>query len=411
MPKRISPARPLAAARVAAWRLARQRLDGPPAKDPQTVARDLVGVQAQVLSSAALSIALRSRSGSVEQTSKALASRRLIRSWGMRGTLHLFDAGDFPTIVAALKLKEPWRRPAWLRYFGMTERQMEQGIEGVGEILDDGLPRTRAQLAEDMDTRFGKAVGELVRGSWGSFLKQAANKGYASQAWTDDSSVAFVRPDRWLGTWRTEDADEAHRTIVRRYLAAYGPASPAELNRWWGVTGGGLKPVIRELDDELTEVEVDGHRGLVRKEDVAAIEGAKPAREGEVILLGAFDPLIVGAGLRAQLIPAAHLTRVSRTAGWISPVVLIDGTAAGVWDVKRSGDRLTITIDPFGRLDRARRAGVEAAAERVAHANGATARVTYGRVFAAPPKATAEEAGAGADEDRRYPSARCLHRS
>lgn len=397
MPKRVSPALQLPAAKVAAWRLARQRLAGQPARDPETVARDLVGVQAQVLSSAALSTALRSRTGKVEHTSKSLAARTLIRSWGMRGTLHLFEAGDFPTIVAALKLKEPWRRPAWLRYFGMTERQMEEGIEAVGEILDDGVPRTRAQLADDMDARFGKAVGDLVRGSWGTFLKQAANKGYASQAWTDDSSVAFVRPDRWLGEWRTEDPDEAHRALVRRYLAGYGPASPAELNRWWGVTGGGLKPVLKELGDELTEVEVDGHRGLVRTEDVAAIEAARPLRGGEVILLGAFDPLIVGAGLREWLIPAAHLTRVSRIAGWISPVVLIDGTAAGVWDAKRSGDELSITVEPFGRLERAQCAGVEAAAERVARASGTTARVTYGRVFAAPPTATQEESGAGAD--------------
>ena len=190
-------AKPPATMLPAAWRLVRQRLAGNPARDPETVARDLVGVQAQVLSSAALSIALRSK-GSTEQTTRALAERRLIRSWGMRGTLHLFDGDDFPTIVAALKVKEPWRRPAWLRYFGMTERQMEAGIEAVGEILDDGVPRTRAQLAGDMDARFGRAVGELVRGSWGSFLKQAANKGYASQAWTDDSSIAFVRPDRWL---------------------------------------------------------------------------------------------------------------------------------------------------------------------------------------------------------------------
>jgi hypothetical protein len=314
----------------------------------------------------------------------------------MRGTLHLFDGDDFPTIVAALRLKEPWRRPAWLRYFGMTERQMVAGIEAVGEILDDGVPRTRAQLADDMDARFGRAVGHLVRGSWGTFLKQAANKGYASQAWTNDSSVAFVRPDRWLPRWRVEATDEAHRALVLRYLAAYGPASPAELNRWWGVTGGGLRPVLQELGGELTEVEVEGERGLLRTLDLSEIEAAKPPRDG-VRLLGPFDPLIVGAGLREQLIPATHLNRVSRTAGWISPVVLIDGRVAGVWTSAREATGLRITIDPFGRPTARLRAAIAAAAGDVARAQGADPVTEFGPVFATPSSAASDADAAGGD--------------
>lgn len=391
MKKATKPIRTLSAANVAAWRLTRQRLTGPPAKSPEVVARDLVGVQAQVLSSAALSISVRT-GGRVEATSMALEKRRLIRSWGMRGTLHLFAADHFPSVVAALSLREPWRRPSWLRYFGTTEEQMEAGIEAVGEILDDGVPRTRAELADAMDARFGAGLAKLVRGSWGMFLKQAANKGFASQAWTGDSSVAFVRPDRWLPEWRTDDPDEALRALLLGYLAAYGPASPAEINRWWGVTGAGLKPVIRQLAGQVTEVEVDGARGLARTEDLDAIDSATPPRGDDgVVLLGPFDPLTIGAGMRQHLIPAAHLTRVSRTAGWISPVVLVDGRVAGVWDSVRKGDRLTVTIDPFERLNAARRGAVGAAAKRLGAAQGADVTVEYGAVFAAYPT-TVEDA-------------------
>jgi hypothetical protein len=382
MPKRISPARQLPAAKVSAWRLSRQRLAGRPAKDPATVARDLVGVQAQVLSSAALSIALRT-GGRVEATSEALAKRRLMRLWAHRGTLHLFAAVDVPVTVAARRTLEPWRRPAWLRYFGVTEVQMERAIEAVGEILDDGVPRTRAQLSDAMEADYGKAFAGLVRGSWGTFLKQAGNKGYVAQAWTGDSSVAFVRPDRWLRSWRTVDSDEAMRTMLLRYLAAYGPASPAEVNRWWGMTGSGLKPVLKSLCGELTEVDVDGHRGLVRTADLPAIEAAAlpPADDG-IRFLGAFDPLTVGAGLRAHLIPEAHLARVSRTAGWISPIVLIDGNAAGVWAGIPDGSGLRIRIDMFGRPPARVRKAVEAASGRVSDALGADPVVEFGPVFA-----------------------------
>ena len=383
MKKPAQPVRTLTAGSVAAWRLARQRLTKPAARNPEAVARDLVGVQAQVLSSAALSIALRT-GGRVAATSTALENRQLIRSWGMRGTLHLFAADDFPTVVAALSLREPWRRPSWLRYFGTTEKEMEAGIEAVGEILDDGLPRTRAALADDLHARFGPRLAELVRGSWGMFLKQAANKGHASQAWTGDSSVAFVRPDRWLRAWRTEDPEAAIRALLPRYLAAYGSASVTEINRWWGVTGAGLKLVIRELAGELTEVEVDGGRGLVRTEDLDALAAATlPPGDDGVRLLGPFDPLTIGGGLRAQLIRSTHLKRVSRTAGWISPVVLIDGRVAGVWDSARNGDRLTITIDLFLKQGRRERAAIERAAQRVATTQGSTAVIEHGPVFSA----------------------------
>ena len=142
-----------------------------------------------------------------------------------------------------------------------------------------------------------------------------------------------------------------------------------------------MKPIIAKLGDTLTEVEVDGVRAYVRTDDIDSIEATRPKRD-DVHLVGGFDPFIVGAGLREQLLPAAHLKRVSRTAGWISPVVLVDGRAVGVWDSTRSGDRLSITVEPFAPLSMALRAGVERAAGRVARAQGATLGLGYGTVFA-----------------------------
>ena len=78
-----------------------------------------------------------------EATTRALRDRRLVRSWAMRGTLHLFAAEDVPTIAAALGGKDSWRRPAWLRWFGVTEPEMDALIDGIEDILDDGRPRPR----------------------------------------------------------------------------------------------------------------------------------------------------------------------------------------------------------------------------------------------------------------------------
>ncbi|TAJ99082.1 MAG: winged helix DNA-binding domain-containing protein [Chloroflexota bacterium] len=394
-----TPAFALPADRVHAWRVERQLLGDAQAGSPVEVANRLVGVQAQVTSSAALSIALRSapRPGAttaLDVTRMALLERRLVRAWAMRSTLHLFAADDVPTVAAALQGEERWRRPAWLRWFGVTEPQMERFIDTIGEILDDGRPRTRGELAEEVGARLGPKQGELLRGSWGNALKVASDRHYLVQSAEDDAGVRFVRASRWIATWREEDRDASLARLVERYLAVYGPATLGELLRWWGMSVVAvMKPVIASLGEAVTVVEVGGVRAYARTADLGALESTQPT-SGEVRLLGGFDPLIVGAGLREQLIPAPHLKRVSRTAGWISPVVLVDGRVAGVWDSVRAGDRLTITVDAFEPLRPAVIPGVHAAAERVAAAYGAAATVRFGPVFAlrpAPPEIRPED--------------------
>lgn len=400
----------LPADRIHAWRLERQGLaghDGSPAASPEDVATRLVGVQAQVLSSAALAIAVRRSTSdpgaSVNDTPRAIAERRLVRSWAWRGTLHLFAADDFPTIAAALHHREGWRLPAWLRYFEVTELEMEAVIAAVGETLDDGVPRTRGQLADELERRLGSPMGRRLRSSWGTFLKPAANRGLLIQAGSDGSGVTFVRPDRWLGRWRVEDPDEALRTVISRYLAVYGPASSGELLRWWG---GQRAQVVREvlaaLGDEVVEVEVDGQRGWLRSEDVPSIEEIDPVggrRPPLVRLLGGFDPLIVGQGSRASLIPKAFLPRVSRTAGWISPVVLVNGVAAGIWSMARRGKTLALTIEAFEPFGPAVTAAVEREVRHIGALHGLEATWQPGR--ATPSRPATPSAADGPDGEPR----------
>jgi len=162
-------------AKLAAWRARRQHIEPPAAKGQlEQVATDLVGIQAQVPSSAALSLAVRIRDGRVSDPPKAVAERRLVRAWGQRGTLHLWAADDFPLIVAALGQRETWRRPVWFRYFGVTEAEMEALIEAVGDILGDGRPRSRGELAAEIGDRLGPKQAENLGGSWGTYLKPAA---------------------------------------------------------------------------------------------------------------------------------------------------------------------------------------------------------------------------------------------
>ncbi|HJP87490.1 MAG TPA: winged helix DNA-binding domain-containing protein [Candidatus Limnocylindrales bacterium] len=381
----------LPADRVHAWRMERQFLGREKAGTPAEVARRLVGVQAQVTSSAALSIALRSKAPRgkgtpVEATTRALHDRQLVRAWAMRGTLHLFAAEDVALVAAALENRQMWRRPAWLRWFGLTEREMEALIEAIGEILDDGVPRTRAELSVIVGERLGPEAGRHLLGSWGSVLKIASDHHFLVQSAEADAGVRFVRASRWITDWRDVDAVGALPTLIDRYLGAYGPASTLDIQRWWGATIlKVMKPAIAELGDRIVEVDVDGSRAFVRRDDLDAIEATRPTRN-QVRFLGGFDPLTCAKGARDQMLRPAFLPRVSRTAGWISPVVLQDGRIIAVWDSKVAGSKLAITVDPFDSAEPAVRSSIASAAEQVGAALGLPVDVAFGRVFTAPPR-------------------------
>src|SRR4029079_1004127 len=95
--------------------------------------------------------------------------------------------------------------------------------------------------------------------------------------------------------------------LCEPFLGGYGPATMKGLLRWWGVSEQTtMKPILASLGDAVTEGDVDGVRAYARSGDVDSIEPTQHLRRW-VHLVGGFDPLIVGAGLREQLIPAAHM--------------------------------------------------------------------------------------------------------
>jgi hypothetical protein len=98
---------------------------------------------------------------------------------------------------------------------------------------------------------------------------------------------------------------------------------------------------------ELTTVSVEGLNAQILTSD---LERLPTAQTGSVQLLPAFDPYLMGYASRDHLFNAVHRPKVSRTAGWISPVVLVDGVVVGTWSYVVSGKTMRVSIEPFRRL-------------------------------------------------------------
>jgi len=354
---------------VLAFRVRRQRLAERARRgEALDVVAAIAGLHAQLMPSAELTLWARVADLEPDALPRALwEERTLVKTWAMRGTLHLLPAAELPLWVGAQGMLKPRHHmPVWLRHHGLTREQAEAILAAIPEALDGG-PLTREELAAEVARRTGVAELEgKLRGGFGDLLKPAAFRGELCFAPSDARAVRFARPDQWLGPQPAADRDESARAVARRYLGAYGPAtreafarrfgspSPAQSGRW-----------LELLGDELSRVDVEGEPSVMLAADVEAATAAEPA--GTVRLLPAFDQYVVAAPREQAAVLGPEVRgRVYRPQGWLSPVVLVDGRMAGVWSHDRSGSRVTVEVQPFAHLRARERTAVETEAGALA---------------------------------------------
>ena len=307
------------------------------------VVRRLCGVQSQVASYAELCIRVRRKTSKAGDVARALSEGRVIKTWAMRGTLHLLtpeDAGAFLSLIAAGR---SWERPSWQRYFGVTPKQLDALREVVREALG-GKALTRAELIDALIARRGYGhLGDALRSGWGTLLKPYAWQGDLCFGPSQANRVTFTTPaaasSRWAGV---PEPDEAAPTAIASYLRAYGPANADAFGMWIGSGRIGkrrLRAWFDALGPRLAEVEVGGERAFVLAEDLDDLRSTKPTRA--VRLLAGFDQFVMGPGTNdGHVTPTLRRTTVSRQSGWIAPVVLVGGVVHATWELV--GERVLV---------------------------------------------------------------------
>ena len=318
----------------------RHLLDPVGASSVARVVGRLCGVQAQVASSAEMAVRVRRKASRPGEVGRGLSEGRLIKTWAMRGALHLLrpeEAGAFLSLLGADRLWESWRR-----YFGMTAKRMDVLRSAICEALE-GAPQTRVELAERVITRRGlRPVGEALRSSYGELLKPLAWHGDLCFGPSRGGRVTFMRPEaassRWAGV---PDPDEAAPIAIAAYFGAYGPATLDALAAWLGarVDKRRLRTWFSALGDRLAEVEVDGESAHVLAEDLDELASARPT--SAVRLLPGFDQYVLGPGTAdGHVVPKARRAHVSKQGGWIAPVVVAGGVVGGTWEL--DGDQVRV---------------------------------------------------------------------
>jgi Winged helix DNA-binding domain len=278
---------------------------------------------------------------------------------------------------------------------GLDAVQLSTIVEAIRTALDS-RQLTMQQLGEEIVRRVGSWAGETTGQAWGGgwprwrlALGEAALDGVLCYGPPQGTQVTFVRSDQWIGRRVDRQAaapNEALAEVFRRYLRAYGPATPRDFAQWFNLAPRAARELATRLQDELQEVEVESYRCYLLRDEAETVGvTADFAAELPPRLLPHFDCYVIGCHPRERLLDAIWRERVPpRTIPSQVPVLLVDGMVAGLWERETKGKRIEVRVEPFASLDRRQRSLVEEEASRIGLFLGVEADLTIGPVSVRP---------------------------
>ncbi len=348
--------------------LARQLLLERADMPPLAAVAHLCGLQAQEPQEPFVGLWSRLRGFEPGSLDDLLVERRVVRTHLMRRTVHLVTADD--TLAWRARHEAMLRQ----RVLGVYRRDLD-GVD-LGElaaagrdVLSDGEPRTMAELtravADRWPTTAPRALGEMLVAALVP-MAQMPPRGL----WRTRAGVRNLPLATWLGRGidpaAPDGSDPVGQVLVRRYLAAFGPAATADLRAWSGLAG--LPAAVAATRAELIAFRDERGRELLDLPDAPRPDPGTPA---PARFLPAFDNAILGYDDRTRVIDDAH--RGLSVAG--ERAVLVDGRVAATWATEED----TVVVTPLRCLTRVERDEVAEEGRSVAAflSDGASGRVRF----------------------------------
>ena len=315
----------------------------------------LVALQAQLPS--APYVALWSRLAGFERAhlTDRLVDHSIVKATSMRATLHLLAANDHVRIRPTL---EP-----------LFEAALAAITKKRGVLVDRADLLAAARPFIDESARTFAEISAMLSARWPDHDVGAMRYTVRTQlplvqvpradGWGFPGNPTFALAETWLGGPIEAPPDPA--ALVRRYLAAFGPATVADIQSWTGLAS--LKDVVRSMGDELVTIKDDRKRTLFDLPDSPRPSADVPA---PVRFLPEFDNVLSGHKDRLRFIADEHRPKVYLPALRVAPTILIDGFVAGVWKFESAKRSASLIVEPFGAITAETRRELLAEGEQLA---------------------------------------------
>ncbi|HEY6469384.1 MAG TPA: winged helix DNA-binding domain-containing protein [Candidatus Dormibacteraeota bacterium] len=300
------------------------------------------GLQAQAFDAARHQVRVRASGLTAGDVDRAFeVDRSVVRTWLMRGTLHLCAAEDLRWLVDLFGPAVNQLAASRRRALGLDDATCQRGLAVIRKALADG-PVARRRIREAL-VRAG-VLEEPVGQSLVFLLYHAAALGVVCCGPRMGRDDSFVLLDDWVAPSKGPGGDTALAELAVRYFEAFGPASEGDFAAWSGLRMSVVRPAMQAIGSRLAEFP-GAIRGLWT---VGTVASEPPPGRPIVRLLGHFDTFLLGYKRRDQLGGAAAEAWIhTGGGGWIRPVVLVDGWITGGWRLDRVSGGFEIVVTPF----------------------------------------------------------------
>lgn len=302
----------------------------------------LAGLQAQLARPPFVGLWTRLEGFQRKDLLEPLRGHEIIRATAMRGTLHLMSAADYLALRGALQ-------PMLIRGMQSILKERAQGLdmdalEAEARAFFGGKPATFDALRNHLKAKHPQADERAM--AYAIRMHLPLVQVPADDPWGFPAAADFALADSWLGRKVPKGEAPAH-TLVRRYLAAFGPATPRDAQVWSGLQA--LRAAFEELRPELVTFRDERKRELFDLPDAPRPEEDSPA---PVQFLPEFDNLVLAHDDRSRVIADEHRPRVTLKNLQVRATFLVDGFVAGTWKIERKRKTAALVLEPFGKLAR-----------------------------------------------------------
>jgi hypothetical protein len=341
----------------------------------------MLAVQAQDLPGAKWSLGLRAHGGTEASVDAALGGGEVVRSWPLRGTLHLVAAEDIVWLLSLTGSRQIRGAASRRNALGITDSDLGRAEEAVRVALAGRRVLPRDELLARI-----RAAGVATDGQRGYHLIwHLAHAGTLVMGATDGRGQAFALLEDWVKVPPACDRDEALGELTLRYLRSHGPASDADLARWAGIPLGEARRGRAICGAALATIELGGRTYHLDPETLDRGAGAL-APMPRVLLLPGFDEYLLGYADRSAVLAPEHADHIVPGGnGLFRPTIVVDGRVVGTWRGTARAEEIVVVPQLFGPPDAGLLAGLSDAAKAYGSFLGQDARV-----------AAAELAGPGA---------------
>lgn len=344
-------------------RLASQGLLGPGFNGVPEAVRAMTAMQAQDLQSALWAAGARVPGAGLSDVRRALDDRAVVRSWPMRGTLHLLAPEDLRWILNITTDRMVQGTAGRHRQLEITGSDVEAARETALGLVDGGRAASREELFAAYE-----AAGQATKAQRGiHLLWMLCQSASLVPGPLEGNQQKFVAFDRWITCSRDLAREEGIAELLLRYLRGHGPATLRDFAWWSSIPLTEVRTALPAVSGELVELAHDGTQYWLSPETAALLDGGVPGQRA-VLALPGFDEFVLGYTDRSIVLPAEHAQKIVPGGnGVFKKAIVAGGEVTGTWARLGSGRAAAVVPFPFDDakpLGPAATAGFRRAAER-----------------------------------------------